>query len=56
MEFSFIVLIIYHIYNGWVNKVRKLFCLDSYKFQGWYPGTNEHRKFSLYFLSILESN
>lgn len=41
-QFSFIVLIIYHICNGWVNKVRKLFRLNSYTFQAQYPGTKKY--------------
>lgn len=55
MQFSFIVLIIYHTWNGWVNKVKKLFCLISFKSHGRYPGTNKHLKFRLYLFNVLEN-
>lgn len=50
----FFVLIIYHMYNVLVNKARK-FYLISYKFPGWYPGTNKHLKLRLSLLNVLEN-
>lgn len=37
-----------------MNEVRK-FYLISYKFPGWYPGTNKHLKLRLYLLNVLEN-
>lgn len=50
----FLVLIIYHMRNVLVNKERK-FYLISYKFPGWYPGTNKHLKLRFYLLNVLEN-
>lgn len=43
------------MYNSWVNKVRKLSSVFSFKFHGLYPETNKHLKFRLYLFHVLEN-